>query len=178
MIVKDKLWEDLRQAKANIICIQRYTDRGRKYSRAFNASIILIASIGTISGLFVDETIALWASAAVALSSILKTLLPSLIQSEQELSELDRLADYYSKFLNATEKIWYEFFHKFITEEEAMKRFFGLKEDECDKASTLNRLVRSISKKEQEKINERAGEYVNRVYFGRSQQSNNNNQKK
>jgi hypothetical protein len=176
MIAKNKLWEELRQAKANIVCIQRYTDRGRRYSRIFNASVILFASAGTICGLFVDETIALWTSAAVAISSILKTLLPSFIQSEQELSELDRLSDYYSKFLNATEHLWYIFHHEHITEEKVMKDFFALKEDECDKASTMNRLVRSLSKKELQKINYDANEYVTRVYFDHSQQTNNTSQ--
>ncbi len=102
MIAKNKLWEELRQAKANIICIQRYTDRGRNFSRLFNIAIVIFASTGTIGGLFVQPCIAIMASALVAISSILKTLLPSYIQSEQELSELDRLSDYYSKFLNST----------------------------------------------------------------------------
>ncbi len=49
-----------------------------------------------------------------------------------------------------------------------MNRFFCLKEDECDKASIMNRLVRTLSGNEQERINDIAREYVNRVYFERS----------
>lgn len=170
MIVRQRIWEELRLAKANIICLQKYTDRGRRKSRIFNSLIILFASAGAIGGIF-KQWVAVLASFLVAFSTILKTLMPNFLHSENELSELDRLMDFYSTYFNNLEKIWYynenlgkdESNH--ITESEIVERFFELKNSESDKFSALNRGVRSISKKEMNSINDEAREYVNRVYF-------------
>lgn len=164
MIVRNKIWEELRQAKANIICIQRYTDRNRKWSRYFNALIIIFASAGTIGGIF-KQWVAVIASGLVATSTILKSLMPNFIQSEQELTELDRLMDYYSRYLNKLEKIWYNSEEKYISEKEVVEQLFSIMDDEADKYSTMNKLVRHLSKKEKDIINKEAKEYVDRVYF-------------
>lgn len=164
MIVRNRIWEELRQAKANIICIQRYTDRNRKISRYFNGGIILLAAAGALGGAY-EQWIAVIASGLVAVSTILKSLLPNFIQSEQELTELDRLMDYYSKYLNKIEKIWYNYENKCIEEQDAVNQFFETKDDEADKYSSMNKLVRSIPDKENDEINALAKEYVNRVYF-------------
>lgn len=164
MIVRNRIWEELRQAKCNIICLQRYTDRVRKRSRFFNTFMIFCASIGAIGGVY-KQYIAVVASFLIAVSSILKALLPNVIQSDQELSDLDRLMDFYSKYLNALEKIWYENENKLIEEKEIVEKLFALKDDECDKYSSMNKGVRRISPTEMKKINEQAQEYVSRVYF-------------
>lgn len=173
MIVRNKIWEELRQAKANIICIQRYTDRNRKWSRYFGALIIILASAGTIGGLF-KQWVAVAASALVAISTILKSLMPNFIQSEQELTELDRLMDYYSRYFIKVEKIWYELYESNITEKEAIDQMFEIKNDEADKLSTMNKLVRHLSKEEKDKINDEALDYVERVYFNYNENNNEN----
>ena len=171
MIVRQRIWEELRFAKASIICLQRYTDKSRKKSRIFNSLVILFASTGAISGAFKQWDISIVASSLVAVSTILKTLMPNFLNSEKELSDLDRLMDFYSVYFNDLEKLWYSNENRneeeshCITESEIMERFFNLKNNESDKFSALNRGVRTISKKEMKAINEEAREYVSRVYF-------------
>ena len=97
--------------------------------------------------------------------------MPNFLNSEKELSDLDRLMDFYSVYFNDLEKVWYinenrnDDDSNCINESEIMERFFNLKNNESDKFSALNRGVRTISKKEMEAINQEAREYVNRVYF-------------
>lgn len=67
--------------------------------------------------------------------------------------------------MNSLERIWYNLENKMITEAEAMKMFFDLKETESDKLSQLNKGVRNISKSFQELINQEASKYINAVYF-------------
>ena len=99
--------------------------------------------------------------------SIIKSVLPNFVQGESELSSLDVLADFYNKYMNSLENIWYRFDHDIIDEKQAMDEFFKLKETECDKMSQMNRLVRNISKRFQRKIDEEAETYIDRVYFER-----------
>lgn len=166
MICRNRIWEELKQAKANIICIQKYTDKRRAYNRWYNALIALTASGGALGSIF-NESIPLFTSVGIAFVSIAKSVFPHFLQNETELSSLDVLADFYNKYMNSLENIWYRFDHDIITEKEAMIEFFELKETECEKQSQLNRLVRNISKKFQRKIDEDATIYINNVYYER-----------
>jgi hypothetical protein len=89
MTGRNRIWEELKQAKANIICLQRYTGRSRKRLRCVNALIITCATLGSMGGMY-SKWIAIAGAGLVATGSVLKTLLPNITQSEQELSELDR----------------------------------------------------------------------------------------
>lgn len=164
MIARNRIWEELKQAKANILCLQRYTDKRRAYNRYYNGFVAIVASFGAL-GYAIDAYIPFITSMVVGFVSIVKSVLPNFLQTEPELCELDGLSDFYVQYMNALEKIWYDFDNGFIDEKETMERFFKLKANECDKESILNKGVRRISKKEQKKIDLKSIEYINRVYF-------------
>lgn len=164
MICRNRIWEELKQAKANIICIQKYTDKRRGYNRAYNGFVAITASAGAL-GTLLNDKVPFFASMLIGFVSIIKSVLPNFVQGESELSSLDVLADFYNKYMNSLENIWYRFDHDIIDEKQAMDEFFKLKETECDKMSQMNRLIRNISTRFQRKINEEAKEYINRVYY-------------
>lgn len=164
MIPRNRIWEELKQAKANIICIQKYTDRRRGYNRFYNAFVAITASAGALGSLC-NTLIPIYTSIIIGFVSIIKSVIPTFIQGETELSSLDVLADFYNKYLNSLEEIWYEYDHEITNEEDTMKKFFELKKTECDKQSQMNRLVRNITKRFQRKIDEEATNYINTVYY-------------
>lgn len=164
MICRNRIWEELKQAKANIICIQKYTDKRRGYNRAYNGFVAITASAGAL-GTLLNDKVPFFASMLIGFVSIIKSVLPNFVQGESELSSLDVLADFYNKYMNSLENIWYRLDHDIIDEKQAMDEFFKLKETECDKMSQMNRLVRNISTRFQRKIDEQAKEYINRVYY-------------
>lgn len=55
MICRNRIWEELKQAKANIICIQKYTDKRRGYNRAYNGFVAIAASAGALGTLLNDK---------------------------------------------------------------------------------------------------------------------------
>ena len=164
LVARNRIWEELKYARSNIICIQRYTDNMRRRARAVNAFVVFCSVGGSLGGSW-NKWAAVIGASLVAVASIIKSLLPNFIQSEQELSELDRLLDFYSKYMNNLERLWYEYDTNTIDEKTAMSRLFSLKEDECDKYSVLNKGVRNISEEEQKKIDQRCTDYINRTYF-------------
>lgn len=166
MICRNRIWEELKLAKANIICIQKYTDKRRGYNRAYNEFVAITASAGAL-GTLLNDKVPFFTSMLIGFVSIIKSVLPNFVQGESELSSLDVLADFYNKYMNSLENIWYRFDHDIIDEKQAMDEFFKLKETECDKMSQMNRLVRNISKRFQRKIDEEAETYIDRVYFER-----------
>jgi len=166
MIARNRIWEELKQAKANIICLQKYTDRGRRMLRSIDSIIIASSTIGALGSL-IDGRVAIFGVSFVALTSILKTALSGIYQSEQEFSELDRLMDFYSKYMNKLERLWYDFNENIITENEMIHSLFDMKEEESNRYSLLNKLIRSISEKEQRKIYLESEDYINKVYFNK-----------
>lgn len=164
MIARCRIWEELKQAKVNIICLQKYTDRKRSKNRIYNAFVALTSSAGAL-GYVINEMIPVYTSIAVGFFSIVKSILPNFIQTEPELSELDNLSDFYVQYMNSLEKIWYNHEYKHIDEKATMDCFFELKETECNQQSKMNKGVRNISRKFQTEIDSEAEEYVNRVYF-------------
>lgn len=164
MEARSRIWEELKQAKANIICLQKYTDKHRAHNRYYSAFIAFTASAGAL-GYPICEEIPFISSLLIGFASIVKSILPSFLQPETELSELDCLMDFYVSYMNSLERIWYDFDKDIIDEVEAMKRFFDLKECECEKQSAMNRGIRNITCKFQKQIDQEAGEYINRVYF-------------
>lgn len=164
MIARNRIWEELKQAKAYIVCIQKYTDRKRSRNRWFNAFVAIASSVGAL-GYTVNELIPVGTSIAVGFVSIVKSVLPNFLQTEPELSELDNLSDFYIHYMNSLEKLWYEHEYNHVGEKEIMERFFELKESECDKESMMNKGIRYISDRFQKEINKEAEEYINKVYF-------------
>lgn len=164
MVTRNRIWNELKQAKANILCLQRYTDNRRRNNRIYYACIAIVSSLGALIN-------SLWSGAAftatliIAFVSITKSVMPSFLQTEPELSELDKLSDFYSNYMNVIEKIWFDYDHEYVNEELTMKRFFEIKESECSKQSLFNKGVRGISKSMQNKIDNDAENYINEVYF-------------
>ena len=168
MIARNRIWEELKQAKANILGLQKYTDKQRSYNRWYNGILAFTASVGAV-GYSINEIIPFITSIIIAITSIAKSILPNFLQSAQDLSELDVLSDFYVRYMNSLEKIWYDNENNYADEKETMDRFFELKETECDKESAYNRGVRNISKKMQREIDAAAEVYINRVYFEKTE---------
>ena len=168
MIARNRIWEELKQAKANILGLQKYTDKQRSYNRWYNGILAFTASVGAL-GYSINEIIPFITSIIIGITSIAKSILPNFLQRAQDLSELDVLSDFYVRYMNSLEKIWYDNENNYADEKETMDRFFELKETECDKESAYNRGVRNISKKMQREIDAEAEEYINRVYFEKTE---------
>jgi ABC-type transporter MlaC component len=130
----------------------------------YNGIIIGVSAGGALTSL-INKWFAVGATSIIAVITIIKAALPNLIQTEEELSELDRLMDYYNQYLNKLENLWYNFYSDKINEQEMMKLLFSYKDEECNKSSVLNKGIRALSEVEQKKIDEQCREYINRVYF-------------
>lgn len=166
MIVRNKIWEELKQAHANVLCLSWYTNRQRKYDRWYQLFIALVASGGTF-GYIINHNAPLLGSGIIAFVSVAKSVFPHFLQPEKELCILDGLMDYYNYYMNEMEYIFYQFDHKDINEKEAIQKVHELKQEECSKQSIMNRLVRSIPESRNKEIDKESTEYINKVYFNK-----------
>ena len=77
MVIRNKVWEELKQAHVNIL----YTDSQRKYERYYQCFIAFTASAGTF-GYIIEEWLPLVSSMLIALVSVVKSLFPQFIQPD------------------------------------------------------------------------------------------------
>lgn len=164
MEVRNKIWEEFKQAKANVICIRRYNSLQRQLNCIYQIFIAVCAAVGTFSFGFSDK-IPFIALLSIAIVSLIKAIFPQILQPEQELCELDGIMDYYNSFMNKLEKFFYELDKEQKTEDEVMAELFELKEDECRKQSKINKLIRWIPKRMQKKVDAEVQTYIDEVYY-------------
>lgn len=88
MEVRNKIWEEFKQAKANVVCIRRYNSVQRQLNCIYQIFIAVCAAVGTFSFGFSDK-IPFVALLSIAIVSLIKAIFPQIIQPEQELCELD-----------------------------------------------------------------------------------------
>lgn len=164
MVVRNKIWEEIKQAYANVLCLQWYTDKQRKYERWYNMFIALVASGGTF-GYLINSIFPLVSSGVIAFVAVAKSLFPYFLQPERELCILDGLMDFYSKYMIDMEALLYNSDKEKLSEEETFDHMYRLKSEETVKQSSMNKLVRSIPKKRHQRFIEEADKYIKRVYY-------------
>lgn len=162
-MTRKRIWEELKQAKANIICIQMYTDKKRAWNRWYNFLIALLSGIGALS-YNINELIPVGASIAIGLLTISRPIVPQILQPESELAELDVLHCYYTQYLNKIELIWFNLDKDIKSEKCIMDEFNALKDLECEKEAILNKGIRHISGRFQKKIDTEVNNYINKIY--------------
>lgn len=164
MEVRNKIWEEFKQAKANVVCIRHYNSVQRQLNCIYQIFIAVCAAVGTFSFSF-SEKIPFIALLSIAIVSLIKAIFPQIIQPEQELCELDSIMDYYNSFMNKMEMFFYQLDKEQKSDDEVMKELFALKEDECKKQSKMNKLIRWIPKCMQKKVDSEVQTYIEEVHY-------------
>ena len=119
MEVRNKIWEEFKQAKANVVCIRRYNSLQRQLNGVYQIFIAVCAAVGTFSYAFSDK-IPFIALLSIAVVSLVKAIFPQILQPEQELCTLDALMDYYNSFMNKLEVFFYQLDKEQKTDDEVM----------------------------------------------------------
>lgn len=171
MEVRNKIWEEFKQAKANVVCIRRYNSLQRQLNCIYQIFIAVCAAVGTFSFSFSDK-IPFIALLSIAIVSLIKAIFPQILQPEQELCELDGMMDYYNSFMNKLERFFYELDKQQKTDDEVMMELFTLKDEECLKESKMNKLIRWIPKRMQKKVDAEVQTYIDEVYYNIYKQEN------
>ena len=83
MEVRNKIWEEFKQAKANVVCIRRYTSVQRQLNSIYQVFIATMAVIGTVvSGFHVQASV--YALGAIAIVPFARAIFSEIIQQEKE----------------------------------------------------------------------------------------------
>lgn len=144
-IVRHQIWYQLETAVTNAQCAKQYRDRVRRINKWYDIVLIFIPVAGTIASYWNLEY-ALAATLLTIICTLVKNLIPSIRQSNQDLVEIDKLAVFYENYLTDCVSIYTRLFASSITPSEAQKELYPLERSAGEKSVALNSLIWSIKK--------------------------------
>ena len=182
MIIRNRIWEELYMSKVYMLHLLTYTARHRRYNRYYEAFIAITASLGAF-GFLQYKLAPLISTIIIGVISVAKSIFPSFIQREEELSSLDSITNFYAKYMTQLEQLFYQYEHHLFdkdnqkNDDKAAESFFIIKKNECEIQTRMNKYLRRTKRRENENLNQNASEYVNRVYFNKYESKENENKK-
>ena len=161
--MRNRIWTELTQAKHNIEFATLYSDQQRLILRIFNIGVLAFSSAG-IMGWKVWQHIPLVACVIIAIISLLRLLQPHIIMNEKQLKNLDDIHRFYADYFNKIEKLWFDFETGRLTENQAIKLFFELKEREIEINPIIAETIRNKPKRIVNKSKLYSDQYFKQVF--------------
>ncbi len=143
--MRDRIWNELTQAKFNSEFATLYAEKQRIYLRRFNIVILLFSSGGVMGWAF-WKGLPLLSCIIIAVISLLRLLQPHLIMNDKQISNLDSISNFYFIYYNKLERLWYDLEHKTINNEIGKDLFFEIKHSEDEINQTINETLKSKPK--------------------------------
>ncbi len=167
MINRNEVWEDLKEAKTLQLSCLHYVDKKRKFNRRYNYAIIVIAAMGALT-FFINHWSAFVSTLVVTIMEILKSILPAMGQSEKELNEIDDLATFFGEISNKLGELWrnIESNYYYHDEKPLFDELSTIQGMLPEKVTKTNKLIHSLSKKDEKMIQDNVSNYLSRKYYG------------
>ena len=117
---------------------------------------------------FINHWSAFISTLVVTIMEILKSILPAMGQSEKELDEIDDLATFFGDNTYKLEELWrnIESGHYYHDENALFDELTIIQQNVPEKITKTNKLIHSLSKKDDKIIQDKVSDYLKRKYYG------------
>lgn len=160
--ISSQIWFQIETAATFAQCAKIYRDKVGKANRKFDLWMASVPIIGAL-GALINPYITVGATILTIVSTSIKSLIPNLRQSNQDLIELDKIAEYYEVYLVECVHLYSKLYAEEISATEARAKLYPIEKIAAEKSVILNRLVWDLSKI-QSKINERSKDIIQRRF--------------
>lgn len=162
--LRNEIWETMKQTKCNEFCLLLETDKIRKQNRYVKYAVIVFSALGSISYIFYPLG-TLLSSIFIFIISLSKELVPMFSRSESDVSEMDSLIIFYSNHMAKLETLWRKNEKSGANDIMLSKSLQTLTRSEAPKKTSMNKLVRHISEKENIIISKKTDNYLKKVFY-------------
>ena len=155
----------MKKAKTYQLSCLYYVDKKRKFNRKYNLGIIGVSAIGAPT-FFISHWCAFATTIAASVLEVIKSFIPAVCQSEEELSKIDGLSIYFGETLQKIEGLW-NIYENTVSPDESLlnKELLKVLKKSPEKETLMNKLIHSLSEKEDEKIRNQADDYLIQKYY-------------
>lgn len=164
-MIRQEIWEEMKKAKTYQLSCLYYVDKKRKFNRNYNLWIIGVSALGAPT-FFISHWCAFATTIAASILEVIKSFIPAVCQSEEELSKIDGLSIYFGETLQKIEGLWNIFENTQSPDEQSLRKELSkVLKKSPEKETLMNKLIRSLSKKEDENIRNQADEYLIQKFY-------------
>ncbi len=164
-MIRQEIWEEMKKAKTYQLSCLYYVDKERKFNRNYNLLIIGVSIIGAPT-FFISHWCAFVTTIAASLLEAIKCFMPAVCQPEDELAKIDELSIYYGEILQKLETLWNTNENSEIPDEASLsKELKKVIKKSPEKETLLNKLIRSLSKKEEELFQKQSDDYLTLKFY-------------
>ncbi len=167
MIIRNKIWEFIKEADINYRCAIKYASVQRQISFCYKVITPLLAALCALFTKLEMPNYSFISAIIIFISSILKIFCTQIILSEKDIDNLDNLGVNFEKYRTTFEKLLEESDNGDLTDKEVLKTLNKNNIDYCKKKSELNKLVLWIPSWVNKKLQEESEKYLLRVYHNK-----------
>ncbi|MST76830.1 hypothetical protein FYJ72_03815 [Prevotella copri] len=164
MIVRNKIWDEIKHSDANRICARKYANVQRRIALGYKIIVPLLAGICAIAVKIDQENAAFWASIIICVSTIMKAVFPQLILPDKDVDTLDTLQLDFFDYRNKLEDLFHRFDKNEYSEDEAQRKLNTLQKETSKRSSQLNKLVFWIPSYVDRSITKESEQYLNAIH--------------
>ena len=164
-MIRQEIWEEMKKAKTYQLSCLYYVDKKRKINRYYNMCIIGVSAIGAPT-FFISHWCTFVTTITAYVLEVIKSFIPAVCQSEEDLSKIDGRAIYFGKTLQKIEGLWSIHENTESPDESSLnKELLKLLKKSPEKQTLMNKLIHSLSKKEDEQIQKQADDYLIQKFY-------------
>lgn len=164
-MIRQEIWEEMKKAKTYQLSCLYYVDKKRKFNRNYNMWIIGVAAIGAPT-FFISHWCAFVTTIAASVLEVIKSFIPAVCQSEEDLSKIDGLAIYFGETLQKIEGLWNLHENTKTPDELSLnKELSKVLKKSPENETLMNKLIHSLSEKEDDKIRKQADDYLIQKFY-------------
>ena len=164
MIVRNKIWEEIKEADVFYRCAIEYASVQRQVLFFYKVAIPVLAALCALFAKLEMPSFSFWSAILIFVSSILKTFCTQIILPDKKIEKLDKLGVDFENYRLKGEKLMEELDNDMITDEDAIKELNKHNSDYCKKKSELNKLILWIPFWIKKRLRMSSEEYLLRVH--------------
>lgn len=167
MIVRNKIWEEIKEADVFYRCAIEYASVQRQILFFYKVAIPVLAALCALFAKWEMPNYTFWSAILIFVSSILKTFCTQIILPDKNIEKLDKLGVDFENYRLKDEKLMEELDNDKITDEDVIKELNKHNSDYCKKKSELNKLVLWIPFWIKKRLQMCSEEYLLRVHHNK-----------
>ncbi len=165
MVVRNKIWDEIKEADVFSRCAMRYASLQRKIQFAYKVAIPVLAALCALFSKLNMPDYTFWSAVLICFSTILKSFFTQIILSGKDIERLDKLGVDFENFRTKYEDLMRKLDNKEISDNEASTVIGKQQLIYSQKKSELNKLILWIPILEKRRLQKESEEYLKGIHY-------------
>lgn len=165
MVVRNKIWDEIKEADVFSRCAMRYASVQREIQFVYRITIPVLAALCALFTKLNMPDYTFWSAVLICFSTILKSFFTQIILSGKDIERLDKLGVDFENFRTKYEDLMRKLDNKEISDNEASTVIDKQQLIYSQKKSELNKLILWIPILEKRRLQKESEEYLKGIHY-------------